>query len=145
MGERRISVSKEKKYVYTITYDDEELYDYNHSYLWSVAFTSLEAAEECLYREGYTRKDTPTPKFGESITYYTQPLHTREELNELLKLKDEDGEKMYYFHDFTTERDYNKETDELEPLGYRLYGYCTIKALPLLESINELGEIDIYE
>ena len=138
-------MSKEKKYVYTITYDDEELYDYNHSYLWSVAFTSLEAAEECLYKEGYTRKDTPTPKFGESITYYTQPLHTREELNELLKLKDEDGEKMYYFHDFTTERYYNKVTDELELLGYRLYGYCTIKALPLLESINELGEIDIYE
>lgn len=138
-------MSKEKKYVYTITYDDEELYDYNHSYLWSVAFTSLEAAEECLYKEGYTRKDTPTPKFGESITYYTQPLHTREELNELLKLKDEDGDKMYYFHDFSTERYYNKETDESELLGYRLYGYCTIKALPLLESINELGEIDIYE
>lgn len=138
-------MSKEKKYVYTITYDDEELYDYNHSYLWSVAFTSLEAAEECLYKEGYTRKDTPTPKFGESITYYTQPLHTREEVNELLKLKDEDGEKMYYFHDFTMERYYNKETDEPELLGYRLLGYCTIKALPLLESIDELGEIDIYE
>ena len=138
-------MSKEKKYVYTITYDDEEPYDYNHSYLWSVAFTSIEAAEECLYREGYTRKDTPTPKFGESITYYTQPFHTREEVNELLKLKDKDGEKMYYFHDFTMERYYNKETDESELLGYRLYGYCTIKALPLLESINELGEIDIYE
>jgi len=132
-------MSKEKKYVYTITYDNEEPYEDNHSYLWSVAFTSVEAAEECLYKEGYTRKDTPTPIFGESITYYTQPLHTREELNELLKLKDEDGEKMYYFHDFTTERYYNKETDELEPLGYRLYGYCTIKALPLLESINEVN------
>lgn len=145
MGERKISMSKEKKYVYTITYDNEEPYDDNHSYQWSVAFTSVEAAEECLYKEGYTRKDTPTPKFGESITYYTQPLHTREELNELLKLKDEDGENMYYFHDFSIERYYNKETDELELLGYRLYGYCTIKALPLLESINELGEIDIYE
>ena len=62
-----------------------------------------------------------------------------------LKLKDKDGERMYYFHDFTMERHYNKETDELELLGYRLFGYCTIKAVPLLETINELGEIDIYK
>ena len=132
-------------YAYLIIYDNEEMYEDADNYPWSVAFTSVEAAEECLYKEGYTRKYTPTPKFGESITYYTQPLHTRKEVNELLKLKDKDGEEMYYFHDFTMERDYNKETDELELLGYRLFGYCTIKALPLLESINELGEIDIHK
>lgn len=143
MGERRISMSKEKKYVYTITYDNEQPYDDNHSYLWSVAFTSVEAAEECIYAKGYTRKDTHTPIFGESRAYYTQPLHTQKELNKLLKLKDKDGEKMYYFHDFTAERYYNKETDELELLGYRLSGYYTIKAMPLLESINELGEMNI--
>ena len=138
-------MNREKKYVYTITYDNEEPYEDNHSYPWSVAFTSVEAAEECLYEKGYTRKHTPIHKFMESETYYTQPLHTQEEVNELLKLKDKDGEKMYYFHDFTTERYYNKETDELELLGYRLSGVCTIKALPLLESINELGEMNIQK
>lgn len=132
-------MNKEKKYVYIITYDNEEPYDDNHSYTWNVAFTSVEAAEECLYEEGYTRKYTPTPKFMESETYYTQPLHTQEELNELLKLKYEDGESMYYDHDFTRESYYNKETAESEFLGYRLSGLCTIKAVPLLEPINEFG------
>ena len=141
MGERKISMNKEKKYVYTITYDNEEPYDGNLSYQWSVAFTSVEVAEEYLYEKGYTRKHTPTPKFMGSETYYTQPLHTREELNELLKLKDKDGENMYYFYDFSREVNYNNETGEWEFLGYRLSGVCTIKALLLLESINELGRV----
>ena len=145
MGERKNSMNKEKKYVYTVTYDNEEPYDGNDSYSWGRAFTSVEAAEECLYEKGYTRKYTPTLKFRGSKTYYTQPLHTQKELGKLLKRKDKDGKKMYYDYEFSGEEKYNIETDEWEFLGYRLSGSCTIKAVPLLESINELGEKDIYK
>ena len=141
-------VGKEKdtiQYVYLIIYDNEEMYEDADIYPWSVAFTSVEAAEECLYEKGYTRKDTPTPKFRGDKTYYTRPLHTQEEVDELLKLKDKDGWEMYCDYDFSGEEKYNNETGEWEFLGYRLSGFCTIKAVPLLESINELGEKDIYK
>ena len=141
-------IGKEKdttQYAYLIIYDNEEMYEDADIYPWNVAFTSVEAAEECLYEEGYTRKDTPTPKFRGSKTYYTQPLYTQKELGKLLKRKDKDGEKMYYDYEFSGEEKYNIETGEREFLGYRLSGLCTIKAVPLLESINELGETDIYK
>lgn len=132
-------VGKEKntiQYVYLIIYDNEEMYEDADIYPWNVAFTSVEAAEECLYEEGYTRKYTPTPKFRGSKTYYTRPLHTQEEVDELLKLKDKDGWEMYCDYDFSGDEKYNNETGEWEFLGYRLSGLCTIKAVPLLEYIN---------
>lgn len=136
-------VGKEKdttQYAYLIMYDNEEMYEDADIYPWSVAFTSVEAAEECLYEKGYTRKDTPTPKFRGDKTCYTRPLHTQEEVDELLKLKDKDGWEMYCDYDFSGEEKYNNETGEWEFLGYRLFGSCTIKAVPLLESINEMGD-----
>ena len=139
-------IGKEKdtiQCVYLIIYDNEEMYEDADIYPWNVAFTSVEAAEECLYEKGYTRKYTPTPKFRGSKTYYTQPLHTQKEVGKLLKRKDKDGEEMYYDYDFSGEEKYNNETGEWEFLGYRLSGSCTIKAVPLLESINELGEMKI--
>ena len=74
-----------------------------------------------------------------------------EKLQEILEkherwlVNDKDGEEMYYNYDFSGEEKYNNETGEWELLGYRLSGVCTIKAVPLLESINELGEMNIQK
>ena len=135
-------MSKEKKYVYTVTYDNEEPYDDNHSYSWGSAFTSVEAAEKALAKAGFSRKDIIEFGFQEDLVLYTKPVCTKEEMEKLIQLRGELGEPIYYEWQFKQEWKYNKETGKSEFLGFRLLGFCEIEAKLLDDGIEE--EIRLY-
>ena len=120
-------MNKEKKYVYTITYDNEEPYDDNHSYSWDRAFSSLELAEEALAKAGFSRKDIIEFGFQEDLVLYTRPVLTKEEMEEHIQLRDEFGEPIYYEWQFEQEWKYNKELGKSEFLGFRLLGFCEVE------------------
>lgn len=140
--EREVSISKEKRYVYTVTYDNEEPYDDNRSYSWGRAFSSLELAEEALAKAGYSRKDIIEFGFPEHLVRYTRPLLTKEEMEELIQLRDEFGEPIYYEWQFEQERKYNKELGKSEFLGFRLLGFCEIEEKLL--DISVVEEMRLY-
>ena len=135
-------MNKEKKYVYTVTYNNEEPYGDNYSYSWGRAFTSVEAAEKALAKAGFSRKDIIEFGFQEDLVLYTKSVCTQEEVEVLIQLRDELGEPIYYEWQFEQEWKYNNELGKSEFLGFRILGFCVIEAKLLDDDIEE--EIRLY-